>query len=121
MPFEIKMGSDGILRIIFTGDLDNTVLDTLRRELSPFVEASTPSKPLMNLMFFRKFGQLSPSIRHYLSELNQDQRLGKTAFIHPPRKARVLGKFMLNASGRNNIQYFDQEGEAITWLRNQEG
>lgn len=121
MPFEIRMGSDGILRIIFSGDLDHTVLDTLQRELSPYVEASTPGKPLKNMMYFQQIGQLSPTVRRYLSDLNQDERLGQTAFIHPPRKARVLGKFMLNASGRDNIRYFEQEGEAITWLQNHKG
>ena len=82
------------------------------------MEASTPDKPLKNMMYFSQIGQLSPSVRHYLSHLNQDHRLGQTAFIHPPRKARILGKFMLKASGRDNVKCFEQEGEAITWLNN---
>ncbi len=118
MPFEIKMGSDGILRIELSGDLDQTILETFRRELTPYVEASTPSKPLKNIVYFKQIGALAPAIRHYLIDLNRDQRLGQTAYIHPPAKARVLGRFILNATGRDHIEYFEQEQEAVKWLHN---
>ena len=121
MPYQVKMGPDGILRIELSGDLDQTILETFRRELTPFVEASTPSKPLRNIITFQEIGSLAPSIRHYLTDLNRDQRFGRTAYIHPPAKARVLGRFILNATGRDNIHYFEQEQQAINWLKNHQG
>lgn len=121
MPFEIKMGTDGILRIELSGDLDQTILETFRRELTPYLEASTPAKPLKNIVYFKQIGTLAPSTRHYLTDLNRDQRLGCTAYIHPPARGRVLGRFILKATGRHNIEYFEQEQDALKWLQNHRG
>jgi len=48
--------------------------------------------------------------------LNQDPRFGSVAFIQPSRRAKILGQFILKATQRNNIRFFDEETEAIAWL-----
>jgi len=117
MTFEIKMGPDGILRINMSGDLDNGIVENFRREYSPYIIASTPDNPLQNLFFLQNLGQLSPSIRKYLTELNRDSRFGLSAFVNPSRRAKILGQLINKATGRNNIRYFDTENEALGWLK----
>ena len=117
MSFEIKMGPEGILRIIMAGDLDNGIVENFRREYAPYVNASTPESPLQNLFLLQTLDRLSPVIRKYLIDLNRDSRFGLAAFVKPSRRAKVLGQFILKATGRKNIQFFEEETEALNWLR----
>lgn len=117
MPFSVIMGSDGILRTELSGDLVNGIIESLDREYKLFLDASTPGKPLRQMIIFNEIGELSPGFRHYLTELNKDHRLGWTAYVHAPRPVRVMGKFILNASGRENIGIFNHEYEALAWLQ----
>ena len=121
MPYNVDMGQDGILRIELSGDLSNGIVKTFRRELAPYVEAATPSQPLKNILYFKQVSQISPAIRHFLIDLSKDQRLGKTAFVRPSRKARVLGEFMRKASDQEKFDFFEREQDAVLWLRNSQG
>lgn len=116
MSVEIQMGRDGILRAVFSGDLDSSIVDQMRREFTPYIEASTPESPLKSIITFKNLGRISFRTRRYLTELNQDSRFGPAAYLEPPRKARVLSQFIQKGSHRNNIRFFDAEGEAISWL-----
>lgn len=118
MPFEVKMGHDGILRIFLPGDLDHVIIDRLDRDLAPYVEASTPDKPLKQMMYFQQIGHISSDLRRYLSNLNEDKRIGKTAYIKPSPRARVLAQFINKATRRENIATFNQENEALRWFLN---
>ncbi|MBN2043673.1 MAG: hypothetical protein JW757_01530 [Anaerolineales bacterium] len=117
MPFEVIMGQDSILRIFLSGDLDEVLLDRFNRDLAPFIGASTPEQPLKRMVYFQGIEQISPALRRYLASLNQDERIGKTAYIKPSRHARVLAQFINKATGRENIATFDQEDEALKWFR----
>lgn len=118
MSFEVRMGRDGILRVKLSGDLDRMITEQLNRKLVPFIDASTPEHPLKQMVFFQQMDRVSPALRRYLTSLHQDLRIGKTAFIQPPRHVQVLAQFIQKASERANIVYFDQEGDALTWLQN---
>lgn len=117
MSFEIKMGPEGILRIKLSGNLDNGIVETIRREYSPYVDASTQENPLFNMFFLTDLERLSSSIRHYFIELNRDPRYGYSAYVKPSRRAKVLGQLIQKATRREKIQFFDQETEAIQWLQ----
>jgi hypothetical protein len=119
MAFKIKMAQDGILRVHLEGDIDQGIVKSFKREYSPYVEASTPEVPLNNIIFLHNLGKLSHAARRYLTELNQDPRYGLAAFINPPRKVRVLGQFIQKATGRDNIKFFNNENEALSWMKNQ--
>lgn len=121
MSFKIELGQDGILRVTLSGDLDRGIVENLRREYDPFVEAATHENPLRNLFYVEELGRLSSSARRYLTTLNSDSRYGPAAFVRPPRRVRVLGQFILKATGRKNISFFDTEDQAINWLRSQAG
>lgn len=121
MSFDVRMGRDGILRVTLSGDLDSALTERLRREMTPFVNASTPEQPLKQIVIFQSMDSISPALRKYLTSLHQDLRIGKTAYLHPPRHARVLAQFIHKASGRDSIVPFDQESDALTWLQNHHG
>ena len=99
------------------GNLDNGIVENFRREYSPYLDASTPENPLQNVFLFQNLGKLSLMLRKYLIELNQDPRFGFSAFVQPSRRARVLGQFIHKATKRDNIRYFNDEAEAVAWLK----
>ena len=117
MSFKIKMAQDGILRVQLEGDLTQGLIESFKRDYSPYVEASTREIPLNNIIYMENLGTLSYEARQYLTELLKDERYGLAAFINPPRKARVLGQFIQKATGRHNIRYFTNEKEALSWLK----
>lgn len=117
MSIDIRMGKDGILRAEYSGDLDSSIVEQIRREFTPYIQASTPESPLKSIVTFSQLGKISFRTRRYMTELNQDSRYGAVAYIHPPRKARVLAQFIQKGSHRENIQFFNSEQEAITWIQ----
>jgi len=116
MSVDIRMGKDGILRAEFSGDLDSSIVEQIRREFTPYIEASTPESPLKSIVTFYQLGKISFKTRRYMTELNQDSRYGAVAYIQPPRKARVLAQFIQKGSHRKNIRFFETEQEAIDWI-----
>jgi hypothetical protein len=116
MTVEIKMGLDGILRVKLSGDLDTSMVESLRRKFSPYIDAATSESPLNCILSFHQLGKLSFATRRYLTELNQDPRYGAAAYLKPPRKAKVLAQFIKKGSNRDNINYFETEQAAIEWL-----
>jgi hypothetical protein len=119
MAHTIQMGNDGILRVTLSGDLERGMIESLRRDYSPFVMAATPQSPLRTIFFMSELGKLSSSARKYFTELSADPRVGMIAFIQPSRRAKVLGKFIYKATGRNNIMFFETETQAIDWLKSE--
>lgn len=121
MAHELSMKADGILRTTIAGDLDRSVIDTLQGDYRSFLEASTPAAPLNNILFTARVGRISSAARRFFTELTNDPRFGSAAIIDPPRRVRVLGKFILKATGRENIHYFNSEEEALNWLKSRVG
>ena len=117
MAHELNMEDDGILRISLSGDLDKSVIENLRQDYSTYMAASTQENPLNNVIFASQLCKISSSARRFFAELNQDTRYGLVAFIDAPRRARVLSKFILKATKRDNIQFFGDEEEALSWIK----
>lgn len=116
MTVDIIMGLDGVLRVVLSGDLDSSIVESLRRQFSPYVEAATAESPLKSIITFQQLGIISFATRHYLTQLNQDPRCGAIAYMKPPRKARVLAQFIQKGSKRENIRFFEAEEDALEWL-----
>jgi hypothetical protein len=119
MAHTIDMGNDGIIRVRLTGDLERGYVENLRLDYSPFVSAATPQNPLKTILFMESLGKLSSAARKYLTELSADPRVGMIAFIQPPRRAKVLGKFIHRATGKNKISFFENEAQALAWLKSE--
>lgn len=119
MPYRIQMGDDGILRVDFAGgSLERDEVDAFIREFTVYLDAATPEAPLRMLTIANQSGaKLSSKTRKAFADLNSDPRLGKAATVGVDRYTRVLVGFVLKATGRDNIRFFETEEQALAWLR----
>lgn len=119
MPYQIQMGDDGILRIDFAGgSLERDEVNDFVRDFTVYLDAVTPEAPLRTLTVADQSGaKLSSKTRKAFADLNNDHRLGKAATVGINRYTRVLVGFVLKATGRDNIRFFDTEESALAWLR----
>lgn len=119
MPYQIQMGDDGILRINFGGGtLEHDEVDDFVRDFAVYLDAVAFEAPLRTLTMADQSGiKLSSKTRKAFADLNLDPRLGKSATVGMNRYTRVLVGFVLKATGRDNIRFFDTEEKALAWLR----
>ena len=119
MPYEIKLLEERIVRISFSGgSLEPDEVDNFMQDFRVYLETATPATPLNILTIVGQEGAKLPSkTRKAFTDLNADKRVGKAATLGVDRYARVLIGFMLKATGRDNIRFFDTEDQALAWLR----
>ncbi|TAK12485.1 MAG: hypothetical protein EPO32_08575 [Anaerolineae bacterium] len=117
MAVRLTMPNDGILRAVFEGDMGRAEIDVFRRDYTAFLQAATPARPVHMIAEVSRLGSLSSSARKFLTEINHDRRTGLIAILNPPRPARVLAQFINKATGRNNIQFFNEDQDAVAWIR----
>lgn len=60
--------------------------------------------------------KLAPKTRRILTEYNKNPLIGNHAVVGINRALKVMATFIVKASGRNNIRFFDTEAEALDWL-----
>ncbi|HOU12581.1 MAG TPA: hypothetical protein PKZ84_05655 [Anaerolineae bacterium] len=118
MPYQMTMREDGILKIVFEGALERNELEQFVGDFTHYLESATPEAPLRTLTTTDQVGQkVSSVVRKAFANLNADPRLGKSATVGLDRYLRVLVGFVLKATGRNNIRFFDSEELAVVWLK----
>jgi hypothetical protein len=117
MAHEISMGDDGILRLAFIGDMVGEDIEIFIKDFTPFLEAATEVEPLNILADASRAGKTSSAARKAYVRLNRDLRGGKVAVVGARRYGRVLVSFILKATGRDNVRFFDSEEEALAWLK----
>lgn len=117
MAHTVMMGEDNILRVQFEGEIGKEEIEAFLEDYMPYLEAASEGNPLRVLALPAiGSGKFSSHARKTLARLNDDPRLGKSATIGIDRYARVLVSFVLKATGRENIAFFDTEEEALAWL-----
>lgn len=117
MPYQMTLHDDGIVRIIFDGALESDEVEQFVSDFTQYLETVTPEAPLRTLTTTNQAGAKLPSpVRKMFADLNCDRRLGKSATIGLDRYTRVLVAFVLKATGRDNIRFFDTEEQALAWL-----
>jgi hypothetical protein len=119
MPYRLQMGDDGILRIDFAGGtLERDEVDDFLRDFRAYLDAVTPEVPLRALTIAPQLGtKLLSNTRKAFAEINHDPRLGKAATVSTDRYTHVLVGFILKATRRDNIRFFESEEEALAWLQ----
>lgn len=117
MAHEMHMGDDGILRFAFIGDMGEEGVEAFIEDFTPFLEAATEAEPLVILADASQAGKTSSAARKAYVRLNRDLRGGKVAVVGSRRYGRVLVSFILKATGRDNIRFFESEEKALTWLK----
>ncbi len=117
MTHEIEMRDDGILRMALIGDVGKEDMEVFLKDYVPFLEAATEAEPLAVLVDSVRSGKLSSKARKAFAGMNRDPRLGKVANVRSGRYTRVLIGWVLKATGRDNLRFFDSEEEALAWLK----
>jgi hypothetical protein len=117
MPYNIEMGTDGILQMAFVGDVDTEDIDEVMAELEAYMETATETEPLCVLSNVSQAGKLSASARKGLASMGMDPRMGRNAIVGVNRYQRVMASFVIKASGHDDLRFFDSEAEALTWLK----
>lgn len=123
MPYQIQLIEAGIVRISFPGgSLEHEEVEDFMRDFRVYLDDATPEAPMNVMTIVGQQGAKLPSkTRKAFTDLNADKRLGKAATLGVDRYARVLIGFMLKATGRDNIRFFDTEEQALAWLREKDG
>lgn len=119
MPYEFGVRDDGILSLVFLGDQDVEDLRAFRVEFDPHLAAASTAKPLLVLVDGTQSPRFTAGARKSFLELNRDARIGAAAIWGVDRYTRVLADFVLRATSRKNIAFFDTEQQAIDWLKAQ--
>ncbi|MFQ5615532.1 MAG: STAS/SEC14 domain-containing protein [Anaerolineales bacterium] len=117
MAHELRMDADGILRLALIGNMKQEDVDAYVKDLAPFRETATETEPLFFIIDTSRLGKASSAARKAFGELAKDPRIGKSALVGVSRYVRVLAGFLAKAAGRDNIQFFDSEEEALAWLK----
>ena len=113
MAHEFEIRDDGIVRLAPIGNQDKEDMEIFRKKMEPLLEAATEAEPVRLLVDSSRSGKTSAAGRKIYAEVNRDPRLGKTALVRARRYNRLLGSFILKASGRDNVRFFDSEEEAV--------
>lgn len=116
MPYEFYMRDDGILALAFLGDQNIEDLQTFRSKFQPMLDAVSEDKPLLVLVDGTQAGRFTAAARKSFLELNRDARIGAAAIWGASRYTRVMADFVLRATNRKNIAFFDTKQQAIDWL-----
>jgi hypothetical protein len=117
MTYELMLGEDGILRATFIGNTDKEEAEAYHKDMVQFLELSSEEKPLHLIVYVDRAGKFSAEARKSFSRLNEDPRMGNIAYLGANRFVRVITGFVLKASGRHNMRFFDSETQAVTWLK----
>lgn len=117
MAYELKMGNDGILRMRASGNVDVAEMESFRLEFEGFLATATEEQPLKILTDSSKQAKYSAAARKIFVELQRSPKVGRAAVVGAKRYTRVLTSFILRASGRDNVRFFDSEAEAVAWLK----
>jgi len=117
MAHEMKMGDDGILRIMLLGDVGREEAIAFTGDYQAFLAPVTEKEPLFALVDVSQAGNVSAAARKILTEMNRDPRIGKTAVLGANRYLRVMAGFVLKAAGRDNFSFWGSEEEALAWLK----
>lgn len=116
MAHKVEMGDDGILRMIFVGDVSEAD-KVVMKEADLLMEAASGTEPFAVLSDVIRAGKLSSAARKNLAAMGSDPRMGKNTIVGASRYQRVMAGFVIKASGRDGIRFFDSDEKALTWLK----
>lgn len=118
MGFKLTAIEENIVRLDLLGDFDAQDALEYPSQIDYFMEQATlKGKQLHVYTDTSKFGKLSVEGRRVFSDANKDERQGKVAATGVNRILGMMARFIMVASGRNNIRFFSDEAEAMEWLR----
>ncbi|MFK7801727.1 MAG: STAS/SEC14 domain-containing protein [Anaerolineae bacterium] len=118
MGYKLSKITENIMRLDLIGDFDAEDASNYPAQLMPYLEnAAAHGEQLHIYVDTSEFGSLSVAGRRVFSEANKDERQGKIAASGVNRFLGMMARFIMVASGRDNIRFFDDENSALEWLK----
>jgi hypothetical protein len=113
MTHEREKIQDDLVRLAFIGDIDEADVEVLIQDLQPHLDGVAASNALHMLVDASRDGKMSSAARRTFTDLNKDARFGRVGICQISRVNKVIATFIMKATGRQNIRFFDTEEEAL--------
>lgn len=115
---KFKVWADKEKGIVFNrawGDFD---FDTTRKQAAAILEAlEEVDQPALVLNDLSEYGKATSGARKIYALLFQSTKIKKQAFICKKTVTRVMISFIMRAADVENIEFFEEEAEALQWLK----
>jgi hypothetical protein len=111
----VYLSEDNIVYITVVGESGNEIviaMKTLHEKLNELVEEKVDFRIDIN-----RAGKSSPEVRNMGKLISQHKKIRKVAFFGSHPVARVLANFAMSVSKKKDVQFFDTEEKAISWLK----
>ena len=120
MGYSINRLDGNIIKFEMLGDFTAEDAKNHADEMDPILnELAQNGQKAQFLIYTEQLKKISVEGRRSFSERNGDDRIGKTAVVGVNRFLKVIARFIMVASGKSNIKFFDLEDDldAIEWLK----
>ncbi|MFK7801728.1 MAG: STAS/SEC14 domain-containing protein [Anaerolineae bacterium] len=122
MGYQIQQISDHIVALDLIGDFSAEDATNHVLEMDPILERICKDGEKVHFLVRTvELGKISLEGRRSFGERNGDARVGSTAVVGVNRFLKVVAQFIMVASGKQNIRFFDaaDEASALGWLNSQ--
>jgi hypothetical protein len=104
-----------IIRGKFSGDFDEEAAKNVAEAVTKLAENRQGGVLVLNDVIGA--GTASSGARKVYAELGKNEKIERIAFIGLKTFTRVVVSFISVAAGKKNIAYFNNETEALKWLK----
>ena len=116
MSYQGELLEEGVIRAEFFDEINEEDAKKFAADIDRFVDPAKGEKQIDTLNVFRGEIRLAAKTRRVFVKLNQNPYVGNHAFVGISRGLKVMVIFIVKVSGRENINFFDTESEALAWL-----
>jgi hypothetical protein len=119
MAHKLHLNDDGILYAKFIGNFELQDVEAYVKDFYAFFDTVPEEETLHILLDVSEVGKVSSAARRAMVNVlrDPDPRIGKSAMVGSSRYLRVLGGFLLKATRRDDVRFFEVQEEGLTWLQ----
>jgi hypothetical protein len=117
MAFTLQPITPNIVKMEFIGDFTDDDADNQSAGIDHYMSQMAVGTQMNFLIDTSRMGKISAKARRVFTERNKNPQVGSTAVYGVSRTLKVLGVFIIKASGRDNIRFFDTESDGLAWLK----
>lgn len=116
MSNKVSQIEEGILLSTFTGRIDLDSVNEFVTNVEPYLDG--PSPTLHFLVDATNEERWSTQARREFTKIFDSESYGKVGIINAGRATRVIARFLMIATNRNDsVRFFDSESDALAWLK----
>ena len=116
MTHKIYELSDNILKTAFIGDVSLDDMDAYLGDVEAILQKHASRGPIYLLVDVSQERHIIIEARQKLIKMTSSEQIANVAIFNASRANKILGDFMMKASKRENLNYFESEADARNWL-----